>query len=445
MLNKVIQSTSFMGNVTKVSLGSLFAQTVALLAAPAITRIYAPEDLGTTSLFVSFVLLGLTLVHLNYPQAVVLPKSNEAALSLVFITSLIVLGLIVCLSSIGALLGPFWITYFPGHTVGQWLFFAALFMLFSGLYEVLRYWLTRQKQFHLLAGSRVSISVCRAAVQILLPIWIGATALGLILGHLLAQALGCLLLLRAFRTEAHALVRAVKKEPPLAWLKRYRQFPLYAMPSSLMNTLGHRLPILMLAAFFSKDVVGYYALSLAVISQPLTLLGNAVSSVAYQKTADMLARKEPLSLFVERLTAALFLISLFPAALLLVAAPQLFGFVFGSDWSTAGQYTQWLVVPFMLRFVSAPVTLFAQLNKQRLLLVWHLVWVFAQLLVFLYSSINPSALLILSVFAIVSSFCYVWLWFLNFRLAGATFRGWLRAFGYILLHLGRLPALLRPR
>jgi len=150
-------------------------------------------------------------------------------------------------------------------------------------------------------------------------------------------------------------------------LKRYRKFPLVDTWGSFINTLSWQLPSLMLLYFFSGTVVGYYSLSNRLILLPLTLLGNSIAQVFYQRSAELRSTPQNLSKSVQLVFHRLTAIGLFPAAILAVAGPQLFGIVFGANWVEAGRYAQILSPWMFILFISTPLgDLFATLERQEL-------------------------------------------------------------------------------
>jgi O-antigen/teichoic acid export membrane protein len=53
-------------------------------------------------------------------------------------------------------------------------------------------------------------------------------------------------------------------------------------------------------------------------------------------------------------TAALAMLGLLPYGLVVAAGPQLFSYIFGAGWESAGVYARWLSVPSYFAFVAVP-------------------------------------------------------------------------------------------
>ena len=101
-LSKIWNSPSTR-NVGKLLSANIFAQGLGILVYPILTRIYAPEDFGLLNLFTSIGSVLVLFATANYHYAIVLPKENNHARSLVQLC----LCLLVCWMMTIALTIPF--------------------------------------------------------------------------------------------------------------------------------------------------------------------------------------------------------------------------------------------------------------------------------------------------------------------------------------------------
>jgi O-antigen/teichoic acid export membrane protein len=153
---------------------------------------------------------------------------------------------------------------------------------------------------------------------------------------------------------------------------RYRKFPLFAVPGTLSNLLAIEAPTLLLATFFSPAEVGLYWLSYRILALPTALAGEAVSTVFYQRLAAMRASGLRGAATTTQVFALLVAVAIVPMALIAVAAPSVFGFVFGPDWEEAGHYARALVPAQLMLFAAYPLTqTFFVYEKQQALLLWN--------------------------------------------------------------------------
>jgi lipopolysaccharide exporter len=89
------RSSSFATDILKLVTGTTFAQVVAILASPLLTRLYGPEAFGFLALFTSITSIIGVIACMRYEMAIMLPKTDEEAANL--------LGL--CLLSVAVVIG----------------------------------------------------------------------------------------------------------------------------------------------------------------------------------------------------------------------------------------------------------------------------------------------------------------------------------------------------
>lgn len=99
--------SNFVKDVSILASGTIFAQILAILAAPIITRLYGPDIYGTMSLFVSITSIVSMISCLCYEYSIVLAENDKEAanmlmvsLSLVFLISLLTTPVIYVLRNV---------------------------------------------------------------------------------------------------------------------------------------------------------------------------------------------------------------------------------------------------------------------------------------------------------------------------------------------------------
>ena len=76
------RSSSFATDVLKLVTGTTFAQIIAILASPLLTRLYGPEAFGFLALFTSITSIIGVIACMRYEMAIMLPKTDEEAANL---------------------------------------------------------------------------------------------------------------------------------------------------------------------------------------------------------------------------------------------------------------------------------------------------------------------------------------------------------------------------
>jgi O-antigen/teichoic acid export membrane protein len=176
-----------------------------------------------------------------------------------------------------------------------------------------------------------------------------------------------------FRESWQDLLAAFRHLRLRATAYRYRHFAFFSTPSTLLNTLLVHLPVLMILPFFGEETVGYYGRALLGLAVPMNLIGVAVGQVFFVHAAEA-HRAGTLGNLSGTVHARLVAVGVYPTLALLLAGPDVFGFVFGGEWRLSGEYVRYLGPWLMLAGIASPLTrLFDILEHQRLDLLMSVV------------------------------------------------------------------------
>jgi O-antigen/teichoic acid export membrane protein len=126
-----------------------------------------------------------------------------------------------------------------------------------------------------------------------------------------------------------------------------------------------QLPPVMFSILFSPAVVGIYALAHRVLSLPMSLIGQAIGNVFLARASEA-KRDGNLAVLVANVHDKLAQIAMPPVLVLVVIAPELFVWIFGSEWREAGIFAQLMTPMLYFQFIFSPIsTLFVILEKQQ--------------------------------------------------------------------------------
>jgi O-antigen/teichoic acid export membrane protein len=365
----------FARSVAIVASGTAGAQAITIAFAPIITRLYGPEAFGLLGTFIAILAIAAPIAALTYPIAIVLPKDDRDAMRLVRLSILLSFGMAL-LASVFLLVGGEWLTTTLGaESVAGYLLLIPVAMLFGAWLQIVHQWLIRKKQFGVIARSAIAHSLIVNSAKSGIG-WFHPVGAVLIVLATLGNALLASLLFIGARNRYQAEPDKSEAGPGAtlnALASRHRDFPLYRAPQHIINAISQSLPILMLAAFFGPSAAGFYTLGKMVMGLPSTLIGKAVNDVFYPKITEAAHNGENLPRHIVRATGALLVIGIIPFGLVFLFGPWLFGFVFGDDWTMAGEYARWLALFFLLNFINKPsVAAVPVLGIQRGLLVYEL-------------------------------------------------------------------------
>lgn len=330
--------------------GTAIAQVIPMAMAPILTRLYHADDYGRYALFMLVAYTISALASLRYEFAIMLPEEEEDAASIVVVCLMIAGCVTIVLASI-AIACTLVHTSIPQlDGMGIFVHLLGPMVLFQSAYQTFNYWILRKQAFRELAASRIFRSIAMAVANLAFGLlhWGGGLILSSVLGQLVATLFLGIRMVRHDRAPLLGVTRARMR----AQSRMHRRFALYALPADLLSTLSQQLPI----ALFSPNAAGFFSFVQNVINAPLNFVSGAILDAFKERaTRDYRERKEFRAIYV-RIFRSLAVMSVPPAAILLVAGPSLFALIFGEPWREAGSYARILAITIMLKFVVSPLS-----------------------------------------------------------------------------------------
>lgn len=369
-LTRIIKS-DFLKNVLALMGGNAIAQLIAMGSAPIITRLFTPENFGLLALFTANLNIISKVSSLCYERAIVLPKKDQEAVNVFFLSTAILLIFTAFTFLVTLLFNQRIARFVRNPEFALWMWSVPIGILLAGCVNILRYWRMRRKEFKSIAYSKIWELSVSAITKISIGLLIGAYSGGLVLGSIMGiAASAAFLLLKPEKFQFSKHVQNVSKKAVQGVAKIYKQFPVFATSNALLNVVSQNLIVFMFSAFFNPVIVGFFSLGNRILSQPAMLLSTSIQSVYFQKTAQDLNNGLSLMPGLKKSTAALFVLGLLPFGLLTFYGKPLFRFVFGQDWETAGTYIQVMAPWFLFLFAASPANVFFEISqKQKMKLI----------------------------------------------------------------------------
>lgn len=402
MLKNILKS-EFSRNVMTLLTGSAIAQFIPLLLTPVLSRLFSPEEFGLFAFYYTLVSFFLVIATGRYELAILLPKKDKEAIN--------VMGLAILLSGILSifLLLALFIFKIPIQNLlgkpdlNQWLYLIPVCVFLGSGYKVLTYWSNRKKRFKGTSISVVTQATLRsstvfyfgllksgffglsvATITFFKEIFhksyavpVGVTELGIagfILGYVIGFGSAFLTLIFAFIKNDRELLSQISRKQMKAMGIRYKKFPQINMFHAMTDEFKNSGVTLIISYVFSDIVLGLYSMTYRVLRAPLSVIGNSFSQVFLQKAAEMYANKQNYLPIIHKVTKKLATISLPFFILVMLFGPQIFEFILGDKWSTAGEYARYLSPWLFVQFVTAPITQIAVIiEKQKELFLVSLI------------------------------------------------------------------------
>ena len=288
-----IAHSELVRNSAKLLTANVVAQAIGLLVYPILTRLYSPEDFGLLNLFLSIGGVLVLLATAEYQYAIVLPKKDEDARGLVHICGF----LLLITTGIVLLSVPFSkpiAHLFNTPELANWYWLMPLFVLAMGLWNILNYWYIRRKAYSRISGYQMGQSILSASGKLGLGT-IGYLQGGMILSIVFAPMLSMLISL-ALAWKKHIRCLFVNPRVRLnALLKRYRNFPVYSLPRSVINMVAGQLPVLLLTPFFGTREIGFWSMAIILAFSPISMISKALYQVLFQNITDKVNTKQKIT------------------------------------------------------------------------------------------------------------------------------------------------------
>lgn len=355
---KKITSSEFNRNFFRLFQGTVFGQLLPILAAPIISRIFSPDQIGEFAFYSSIITICIGLVCLNIDRAIVLPANNyeskrliKIGLKISYRFSLLSLIILLLLKSLCYLN---YISDFP-----MWWFLLSIHIFVLGMFQVGNYALSRYKLFRELGRSRIYNG---ASFSILQMCSYKLQTLGLVSSLLLSRSFSSINYfvqmkkINAINVKTLTYIHLKFSKTEKVLLKKYKDFLIYGTSISTLNNTSNQLPVMLLQSFYTMQYAGIYSWANRIIQMPTGLITQAVNQVFYQDVSHRISEKKPILNLVKSTTKKLFFIGVIPYSILFTLAPQIFGFVFGEKWVLAGEYTRCLIPWLFVSFLNSPIT-----------------------------------------------------------------------------------------
>ncbi|SEO05840.1 Membrane protein involved in the export of O-antigen and teichoic acid [Duganella sp. CF517] len=397
---------TFWKHLLTVMSGSVAAQALPILAAPLITRLCTPAEMGAFSVWFGVVAIASVIATLRMENAMIFDQRRQrqhlcfsvVAWSATWLALLLTVAAAVakmsCLTSM---------SWMGALTVGiaAWL---------TATMQTTLAYAASHNAFAPAAKARIVAAGGIALAQLgILSVGAGADALKA--GHLIGLALGLVaarILLQpplgrragapawrawtrgphwrawrdGLRARALALLRRLSRHglsalfpsrTQRAFLRTHRALWNFTLPANLLNTGVGQLPLLIIGARHGVMAAGLFALTQRVLAAPISLLAASVHEVFKRESVRQFQDTGNCRPAYMHALRVLLLLGCAPSLILLLASPALFAFAFGEAWRGAGELAQILAPLYFLNFLASPLSyVFFVAGRQKIELVWQI-------------------------------------------------------------------------
>jgi len=344
-------NSEFLKNALTLTLGTSIAQFFPLLFYPILGRVYTPKEFGLFATLTSITSILTVVASGKYESSILIARTKKDAANIVAIVFLISVPFLTLTFTAFLIFSQQISEILKEPELKKWLFISPLSAFLIIIYNSYNEWCVRNKYFVNLSWNKITNAASTALSKVFLG-FVKLSSNGLILGDLIGRTISAgACILHAYKKDKTDFASiSTNRIKELA--KRYIEFPKFAMPDQLFNKIGSTLPILFIGAYYNSVVLGYYAMTMTVLSVPMSVIGAALRDVFRQRANEEYIIKGNCSNIYNRLLKILAVIGILGSLFIVYFLPSLFEFVLGKQWTTAGRYSQILLPMFTLNFIS---------------------------------------------------------------------------------------------
>ena len=358
-----ILKSEFNKNVAKLVTGTASANVITVLFLPILTRLYSVDDFGQFQLLLSVALIITVISTLKYEMTIPLPKNKSDSDALFLVAFLFLLtissGLFITLHYFGI---PILNLFDAGHlsVYRWWISFA---VLFGGGFELMNYVYMRNKSFGLMAKYRILQVAIIQGVSLAFGL-ISPDFSGLLYAYLAGNGIVAIVMY----IKSNVSMKDVNIRHASFQAFKFKKFPMINAPMALVNTFSMQLPVFMLSAYFSPEIVGYYMMANKMITMPMNLISRSVGRVYYQSASSAIHKgKNGILRIFNQTVRRVVKVGIIPALVILIFSPTLVTIILGAQWSQTGVFMQIMIPWLFFQFINLPIsTTFSLVRRQEI-------------------------------------------------------------------------------
>lgn len=355
---------SFVGDVAKLSFGTVIGIASTILVSPVLTRLFPPEAFGVASVFLALMMVLAVLACLRYEHAIMMPEDDRSAAALLVASLLLALCFSALLGLLVIFFGRSIASLLKTEALNSLLWLLPFSVLCQGVYEPMRFWNTRKRRYGILSRARASVSVVQNVSKLAAGFSGFVSAIAITISNVVGYFFAAVCLAYTTVCSDWHLVKCVDGKDIARVTRRYVKFPAVSAWGDLLYTLSLYLPFIFLARYYDQKVVGYYSLGFQLVNIPVMVIGVAIAQVYYQRAAEAIAGGK-LAELTDNMCKRLVSLSFFPFLVLIVIGPELFALVFGAEWAEAGVYVQILSMMYVFVFIAFPLRMLCNVNERQ--------------------------------------------------------------------------------
>jgi O-antigen/teichoic acid export membrane protein len=401
-----LKNSEFVKNVTTMMTGTAIAQFVPVLISPVLTRIFAPDDFGILTIFLSYSMIVSTIITGKYEMAIMLPKSSDDAINLGGLATL----LTAVLSSVFLIIVILFkdsFTLLPGvEKISKWVIILPVSAGLLAYGNILNYWISRNKNFASISRGKFIQTLTTSGFNIGIGLF-APFPLILVLGNLIGQCLNTVYLTFIIIKNQGKFLRNLSFNSFRSVGRKYIKFPLFDIPNSLSYSISTQGMNLVFTKFFGETVLGYFSMVQRILITPFSFISLSFTQVFFEKMSDVYNNnRTEFNKYLRKAQDRLIVYFILPFFAFVFLSKFIVPFIFGKDWGIMYKYIFVLAPMIFFNLTTSPYTyIFKILNKQEVALLLNILRMMALISVVITGNrLSGDPLFVFALFSLASIF-----------------------------------------
>ena len=226
-------------------------------------------------------------------------------------------------------------------------------IVFISLFQVTQSVLNRAKDYLAISKVKIVKSGGISIIQLATGL-ISFTSYGLVIGKAFGEFIGSIYSVIDIFRKSLVQIKQQSVKQIIQVGRKYKKYIAANSPHSLITAISGNVTPLILAIYFSSEIVGYYGLSIRVSVLPVMLISHAFFQLFSREIVLKIEQDaDPYQFFIES-TIQIIKIGILPFLILLLFGPEIFKLVFGENWELSGKFSQILTPYLFTKFIVSP-------------------------------------------------------------------------------------------
>lgn len=354
------KDSEFFKSVTILVSGNFVSQVVSLSTIPIISRLYSENDFGEAAIFFSTASIIVSISAAGLASAIMSPKDEKKAKDVFFTAFSIQQIIFTIFFIICILLSPRMKLYRISIPYIGVCVLTYIYLVTYGLNSLLSIYANRQGKNRILFINALIGSFSTLLITVPLGI-LGSGTIGFILAAIIASVImSAQMLIRV-----NPFYRILSYREMVSIIIEFKDYILYQFPANLISSFSIQLPNQLLSRHFGNVALGSFAMCERVMGYPTRLIAAPITTIYFRHATKYIHEGRNLGAFTYSLIKRMLLIIFIPITIFSIFSENVFVFVLGEKWKTAGFIAAILSIQYLMKFCNQCLSYnLVVLNKQ---------------------------------------------------------------------------------